>query len=68
MQSYDVRLCEQVMQSAELTRVAQRKLGHHIEENDVHAQPFSQHGKLGSNRTIAHDAQRFTANLVRIFC
>ena len=63
MQGDDIGPGQQVIEPAGLARIAQWQLGHHVVEDDLHAQAFGQHGQLRANGAIAHNAQRLAANL-----
>jgi len=63
VQGDDVALAEQVVQVADLRGVAQRQLGHHVVEADLHAERFGEYRELGADRAVADDAELLAADL-----
>jgi hypothetical protein len=66
MQGHDIGLAQQLLQIGGLARIAQRQLGDHVVEDDLHAQAFGQHRQLGADGAIAHNAQGLAADLVGV--
>ena len=63
MQGDDIGHAQQLGQRADLLRVTQRQLGHHIIEVHLHAEVFRQHRQLGADGAVTDDAQLLAADL-----
>ena len=65
MQTDDVTEAEQFSQRAHLLGVTKRKLGDHVIQIDFHPHGFGQHAQLGSDVSVADDAQFFATGFKR---
>ena len=65
MQADDVTEAEQFGQRAHLLGVTKRQLGDHVIQIDFHPHGFGQHAQLGSDVSVADDAQFFATGFKR---
>ena len=63
MQRDDVGHAQQLVQAADLHRVAQRQLGHGVVEEHLHAQGLGEYRELGADRAVADDAELLATDL-----
>src|SRR5690554_2122229 len=66
VQGHDVTHAQQFRQRADLFGIAQRQLGDHVIEEDIHAQTLSQYAQLGADAAIADDTQLLAADFVGV--
>ncbi len=63
VQRDDVGHAQQLVQAADLHRVAQRQLGHGVVEEHLHAQGLGEYRELGADRAVADDAELLATDL-----
>nr|GFD50682.1 hypothetical protein [Tanacetum cinerariifolium] len=66
VQRNDVGQTQQFGQAGDLGCVTQRQLGQRVEEEDLHAQAFSQNRQLSTDRAVADDAQFLATDFERV--